>query len=71
MQTVEAFCAKYGVDTTHAQHVSLTAASLFAEMQPLHGLLPRSRELLIAGAHMLEIGNTSGEPNPFNAGATV
>jgi CHAD domain-containing protein len=68
MQTVEAFCAKYGVDIVRAQHVSRTAARLFDETHPMHGLQPRSRELLIAGAQMLEIGQTAGEPNPFTAG---
>lgn len=68
MQTVEALCAKYGVDIAHAQHVSLNAARLFDETQSLHGLSSRTCELLIAGAHLLEIGQASGEPNPFNAG---
>lgn len=68
MQTVEAFCAKFGIDKSHAQHVSLTAAQLFDETHPLHGLSPRSRDLLSAGAQMLEVGYTAGESNRFNAG---
>lgn len=68
MQTVEAFCAKYGIDIAHAQQVSRIANQLFDEIQPSHGLSARVRELLTAGAQLLEIGQASGEPNPFNAG---
>lgn len=68
MQTVEAICAKYGIDTAHAQHVALSAARLFDELQPLHGLQPRSRDLLVAGAQLLEIGQTAGAQNAFNVG---
>lgn len=68
MQTVEAICAKYGIDTAHAQHAALNAARLFDELQPLHGLQPRSRDLLVAGAQLLEIGQTAGAQNAFNAG---
>jgi CHAD domain-containing protein len=68
MQTVEALCAKYNIDMAHAQQVSLNAAHLFDEMHALHGLTARARELLMAGASMLEIGQAGDEADPFSAG---
>jgi CHAD domain-containing protein len=68
MQTVEALCARYSIDIAHAHQAALSAACLFDETQAVHGLKPRARELLMAGAHLLEIGLASGEPDPFTAG---
>lgn len=68
MQTVEALCAKYNIDMDHARQVSLNAGCLFDELHDQHGLPPRARMLLIAGAHLLEVGLSAGEPDSYGAG---
>jgi CHAD domain-containing protein len=68
MQTVEALCAKYGIDMDHAKQISLNAAQLFDGLLDQLKLLPRSRDLLIAGTHLLEVGHSAGEPDPCGAG---
>jgi CHAD domain-containing protein len=68
MQTVEALCARYNIDIAHARQVSLNAVHLFDETHSLHGLKPRARELLMAGAQMLEAGYSASEPDAYTAG---
>ncbi len=58
MQTVESLRRHYGLDTAHAQHVVTTATKLFDETYRLglHAYTARERELLQAGAALLDIG---------------
>lgn len=47
---------RFFFDENHALHVSQLASSLFEQLQPIHGLPPRQRLLLVAAALLHDIG---------------
>jgi exopolyphosphatase/guanosine-5'-triphosphate,3'-diphosphate pyrophosphatase len=55
--SIQRLGSKYGMDESHARHVSELAGSLFDQTQALHALAPEYRLLLEAASYLHDIGH--------------